>query len=293
MSDLDDPVARYYEANTKRFLSLGQGKSARALHRAVWGEGVESRHDAMHFVNELIYRDMERCKADFAVDLGCGVGGSLLYLAQRSSSLSGCGITLSRVQAQISAELLKRGGQEDRIKIVHGNMLDAASYENLIPVERSGPLFVFAVESLIHLESADQLFQTVSPLLRSKDRFAICDDFLSSKLPAGQWETPMIGRWFDEYRRGWKVHSLVTPDQLLRQASSHGFDNIARLNLTPYLELNRPRDRLIRALVALGRQLKPHGEWWSSLLGGNALQACIKEGVVEYWYILLEKRDSR
>jgi len=85
----------------------------------------------------------------------------------------------------------------------------------------------------------------------------------------------------------------VTPDQLLEHARDHGFEEIARLNLTPYLELNRPRDRLIRIIVALGRPLNLRGEGWNNLLGGNAVQVCIRGGAIEYWYILLEKQNPR
>ena len=99
-------------------------------------------------------------------------------------------------------------------------------------------------------------------------------------------------RWIDEYKRGWKVRNLVTPDQLLEFAHDHGFEEIECLNLTPYLELNRPRDRLIRIMVALGRPLNFRGEGWNNLLGGNALQACNRGGAIEYWYILLEKQNS-
>jgi len=75
------------------------GTSARALHRAVWGEGVESRLEAMHFVNELI-----------------------------------------------------------------------------------------------HLESCNRLFQTVSPFLHHRDRFAICDDFFSPELPVAKRASPVMHR---------------------------------------------------------------------------------------------------
>jgi cyclopropane fatty-acyl-phospholipid synthase-like methyltransferase len=289
MPDSDESVARYYDANTKRFLAFGHGKAARALHRAVWGEGIASRDEAMNYVNELVFRDMQQCQAGFAVDLGCGVGGSLLYLAQRSASLSGHGITLSRVQARLGTEIIKEASLEERLRIVQGDILDVASYGELLTSRRSDLVFAFAIESLIHLESPDLLFRTLSQLLRRGERFAVCDDFFSSRLPSKTRKRPVLRRRIDEFRSGWKVRHLAMPEQLIETAQNHGFDIIRRADLTPYLELDRPRDRLIRILVALGRPFKPGGQWWSNLLGGNALQACIRAGIVEYWYLLFEK----
>ncbi|MBV1862051.1 MAG: hypothetical protein KUG77_26760, partial [Nannocystaceae bacterium] len=47
-------VEEYYEANTKRFLRFGQGGTVGAIHRAVWGPGVQTRTEAFHHVHERL-----------------------------------------------------------------------------------------------------------------------------------------------------------------------------------------------------------------------------------------------
>ena len=97
-----DEVKRYYEQNTRRFLTLGQGGAEGAIHRAVWGEGVEDRREAFHFVHELVLREARTLQSPLrALDLGCGVGASLLYLAERLS-IEGIGITLSPLQVELA-----------------------------------------------------------------------------------------------------------------------------------------------------------------------------------------------
>jgi hypothetical protein len=41
-----DDVARYYDANTRRFLRLGGGGQMAAIHRPIWAPGVQTAGQA-------------------------------------------------------------------------------------------------------------------------------------------------------------------------------------------------------------------------------------------------------
>ena len=49
-----DAVRRYYDRNSEAFVARGQAGSDGALHRAVWGPGVESRQQAFRYVEDRI-----------------------------------------------------------------------------------------------------------------------------------------------------------------------------------------------------------------------------------------------
>ena len=123
-------IRRYYDRNTSAFVALGQGGSVGAIHRAVWGPGVTRREDAFHFVEDQ-HRRAHRalpltCRpAAHVVDLGCGVGASLCYLA-RKLPISGTGITLSPVQARLAAERIRLAGLADRVACRRGRLLRPA-----------------------------------------------------------------------------------------------------------------------------------------------------------------------
>jgi hypothetical protein len=57
----------------------------------------------------------------------------------------------------------------------------------------------------------------------------------------------------------------------------------------PHLELRRPRDRWISLLVRVGRVLRPSGPYWQSLVGGNALQWALLNGLLSYRFLELRK----
>src|SRR5262249_20251816 len=73
-----------------------------------------------------------------------------------------------------------------------------------------------------------------------------------------------------EFRDGWRIGSLVTADHLRSLAAGHGLTLVRDLDLTPWLELRRPRDRFISVLVTLGRAARPGGGYWRSPGGGHA-----------------------
>jgi hypothetical protein len=81
-----DFLRDYYDHNTSRFLSYGEQRKTRTIHRPVWGEGVQNEGQALHYVHKLISREFfaspnEISRHPSSLDLGCGVGASLFYLA--------------------------------------------------------------------------------------------------------------------------------------------------------------------------------------------------------------------
>ena len=98
-----DAVRRYYDVNTAIFRLFGGDRGTQTVHRSVWAEGITSLDAALNYTNSLVL-DQVRCidRASPALgDLGCGTGGTLMYLAPRlTSSYSAVGVTLSPVQAK-------------------------------------------------------------------------------------------------------------------------------------------------------------------------------------------------
>jgi hypothetical protein len=80
-------------------------------------------------------------------------------------------------------------------------------------------------------------------------------------------------------------------DQVAAAAAQHGLVLEDDLDLTPDLELRRPRDRFIAAMVAAGRPLRLRGEYWRMLCGGDALQWCLLHGLLNYRVLRFSTRS--
>ncbi len=271
-------VRRYYDNNAAAFERLGQGGAS--IHRTVWGPGVSTREAAFHYVDELI---LETLPSDVAkptiVDLGCGLGASLLYLAGRID-MKGEGITISPLQVARAAKMVAEAGAGARVRCREGNYLS-------LPDDLAGTAdLTFSIEAFLHSPDADRYFREAVRTLRPGGKLVICDDFLTS---AALPDAPRAARWLEEFRTNWHVGSLLTVDQVRTRAAAHGLVLVRDLDLTPELELRRLRDRWISVLLTLGRISRLAGDYWQSLVGGNALQWALIHGLLRYRFLELHR----
>jgi cyclopropane fatty-acyl-phospholipid synthase-like methyltransferase len=282
MSALNE-VRGYYDANTARFERFGQGQGT--MHRAVWGEGVGSRNEAFRYVDELIWRELNELAVleDTAhvLDLGCGVGSSLAFLASRGS-IRGTGATLSGVQARRARERGIRAGLADRVRFIEADFLS-------LPSDVPKAHLAFSIEAFVHGLDPAAYFAAAARYLNPGGYLVICDDFLARRDGV---LSPLEARWLREVRACWLANTLLGTDEANELARHAGFEVRKNLDLTPYLELGRARDRLISWLVALGRHLPLRGFAWRSLVGGNALQRALAGGLIEYRFLVWQLREG-
>src|SRR4051794_17506277 len=134
-------VRRLYDRNTARFRRLGEGGAS--IHRAVWAPGVRTRADAFHHVDDVVLSLLADTPAPRVVDLGCGVGGSLVHLAARRSDLVGEGITISPAQVAAAATLIGQAGLAARVRVRQGDFVDP-------PADLAGADLALSIEAFVH-----------------------------------------------------------------------------------------------------------------------------------------------
>ena len=274
-------IRRYYDRQTSAFVAFGQGGGIGAIHRAVWGPGTSNRPQAFRYVGNQIAEHIGRLpptsEAPHVVDLGCGVGGSLCYLAGRLP-IRATGITLSLVQARLAEQRVRAAGVSDRVRCIEGDYCALPS--GIGPAD-----LAYAIESFVHGPDPARFFAQCSRLVRPGGVLLICDDFRRST--TGPAATPTIER----FCRGWHVNALLQPGELRSLASAAGFEHESTLDLSPYLEINRTRDRVIKAVLALLGWLPLERTPLGHLLGGSALQTCLERGWIGYELALFRRLE--
>ena len=274
-----DDVANYYDANTRRFLRFGQGGDVGAIHRAVWGPGVQTRAQAFRYVDDrllsLIPDDAKR-----VLDLGCGVGASLEHIAKQRA-VEGVGVTLSRVQAELANARFEQAGLAQRVVCRQADF-------TALPDDLGTFDFAYGIESYVQSPSAQAFFSEAARVTNPGATLAICDDFISGRAHAGELSF-REARWLREFRAGWGAPSLVSVGQASALARRHGFSLVLDDDLTDHLELRRPRDHLITLMVRAGRRVPTQSPWWRNLLGGNALQMLLVRRVSTYRLLVFRR----
>jgi SAM-dependent methyltransferase len=272
-------VREYYDRHSRTFVTFGQGGSLGTLHRAVWAPGVATRARAFRFVDDRI-ADLARSlttanRTVHLVDLGCGVGGSLCYLATRLP-MTGTGITLSARQARLASDRIRAAGVEDRVRVVEGD------FEHL-PSDIPRADLAFAIESFVHAPDPVRFFSECARLVRPGGLLLICDDV--RRAPDGEGTDAL-----DAFCRGWHVNTLATAAGLRALAEEAGFDHTETLDLTAWVEIDRPRDRVIALAVAALDRLGWRGRSMDPWKGGTALQTCLRNGWIGYELTVFTRR---
>jgi len=287
MSGYDaERIKQYYENNTSRFLRFGQGVDG-TIRRAVWGPGVRQRADAMAYVDDLILERVESLAESLdrpprVLDLGCGVGASLIRIARRCE-IQGTGITISPLQVELARQRIERLGVAHSITVLEGD------YSHL-PSDLKDFDLCFAIEAFVHAPDAAQFFRSAFGALDEGGLLMVCDDFPTV-------DSDCFGvrerRWLERYRRGWHANSLLGPSELAHAVEKAGFVAEATRDLTPFVELGRPRDYAIALLTRGFGWLPFEGTYWSMLKGGDALQRCLRRGWLRYLLCSFRKVESR
>ena len=269
---LTEAVRRYYDANTPFFVRWGSSAQARSIHRAVWAAGVRSLDEALNYSNQLLLTEIESLNraALRVVDLGCGVGGSLHYLAGRLTAPAALvGLTLSPVQARL-AQTHNPG------KIIEGDFLR-------VPLA-GGADVVYSVEAFIHSPNAEAYLAEAARLLNPGGRLILIDDFRAESAPENHY-------WLEAYRRGWHASNLQTVPHVDSLARARGLRLIANRHLTPHLRLRALPNAMAVALHEAGRRLPLRHPLWPSTLGSMALQQALQLGLIEYRCLVWEKEE--
>lgn len=265
-------VAEYYDQNTAPFMHLGgSGVRLAAIHRQIWGHGVETRVQAFEYVNRYVLHALQgRCHNSSApvrvLDLGCGLGGTMTWLAQRCEGHF-TGVTLSRKQCEWARRRAHSLGLDARCRFTTGDMTDTRFQEQFD--------VVYAIESLIHVADAATFFAEVRRVLAPGGTLVLADDFLSDSA------TPDVGKtWIERFRAGWRAYGLRTFSAVHHAAYHHGFtltkhDDVSHLQRTVSPWSIHLSNYLLRAPFLVG-------PYWDSLRGSTALQQCVRQGWIGY-----------
>ena len=144
------------------------------IHHGLWTGDESSQQAQCQLVDTLA--DLARVEGrDSVVDIGCGMGGSAIRLAQRY----GCdvtGVTLSPVQRRWAAVSARLKRQRKRTRFIAA---DAEQIE--FPANQFD--IVWSIECTEHLYDKPAFFRNAAGWLRPGGRLAICVWFEGEHLP--------------------------------------------------------------------------------------------------------------
>jgi len=267
------PVGDYYDANTWKFLL---STKERAIHRELWAPGVESRREALNHAHAVVLDQVGRDDRR-VLDLGCGVGTAALYLARRRP-VEVVGVSNSPAQVRLADRFAARAGP------LQGQARFVAADFTELPDGLTGFDLAFAIESFVHADPAAAFFAQAAHALRPGGALVVIDD-----VRATDRQDPAL----EDFKAGWHAASLLSVAEIEAHAARVGLTLVASRDLSSMQRLGRPRDRFIHAVVPLLRRARSRSYWAQSMVGGDALQHCLRTGLIEYRLLRFERAPAR
>ena len=131
IDNLERDIREFYDASSK----LWEDIWGEHMHHGYYGKNGNYKLDRRQAQIELIEELLDWSNCDRSnppqniIDVGCGIGGSTLYLAQKFDSQA-TGISLSPVQVSRAKERAKEADVDNRVKFEVANALEMPFADN-------------------------------------------------------------------------------------------------------------------------------------------------------------------
>jgi tocopherol O-methyltransferase len=159
-NNLYQDIREFYDASS----GLWEQVWGEHMHHGYYGKGgnykIDRRQAQIDLIEELLLWAgcNESDPPSEIIDVGCGIGGSTLYLAQKFGS-NATGITLSPVQASRAKERAMEAGLEDQVRFQVANALEMPFADNSFDL-------VWSLESGEHMPDKQKFIQECYRVLK-------------------------------------------------------------------------------------------------------------------------------
>ncbi len=157
-----DRIIEHYDLASPYYRSLW----GEHLHHGYWIHGDESKETAQIQLIEHLAQLANIKAGSRILDIGCGYGGSSLYLAKKYGA-SATGITISPVQVEMAKEAATKSNADARFLLMDAEEMHFAERFDVL----------WSVESISHYHDPRKFFASAVKFLRPGGCFALTDWF--------------------------------------------------------------------------------------------------------------------
>ncbi|PIR44424.1 MAG: hypothetical protein COV10_04775 [Candidatus Vogelbacteria bacterium CG10_big_fil_rev_8_21_14_0_10_51_16] len=190
-------VNDYYHSTALDYWVFWLNRKNLGIHFGYWDETIQTQHQSLLKLNEVLAKRATVKKEDRVLDAGCGYGGSLLWLAD-NVGCSGVGVSIVDFHTARARKNAKARKIDDRVQFM---TQDFAATE--FPDE-SFDVF-WAIESVVHAPDKDKVVAEAYRLLRPGGRL-IMAEYISER----EAFDDEIKRKIREWQDAWAMPAFFT-----------------------------------------------------------------------------------
>lgn len=264
-------IIEYYDY-TLRFYHWFYYKNSNsyALHYGFWFSETKNFDEALQNTNKFLAEKAEIKSGQKVLDAGCGVGGSVIWLAKNIDA-DITGITISEPQLEKAKQLAIKNGVQGKTHFLLRDYLKTGFPNNSFDV-------VWGIESICHADNKEDFLREAYRILKPGGKIVVCDGF-RGKDPKNADERQI----YEDFCVGLALPGLDTPKQFETEMKNVGFKKTKFYDMAKEIMpsskriYNMSRYGYIISLVLEKLHIVPH------LMTANC-----KAGLVQYEAMKLE-----
>ncbi|MEO6329804.1 MAG: methyltransferase domain-containing protein [Ginsengibacter sp.] len=211
-------IIEYYTSCQADYELVWHLKTHHCMHYGYWDNETKYLRDALHKMNDVIANLGEIKRKDIVADLGCGIGGTANYLADKYNCFVK-GISLSAKQINQARDLAKKMKVEQLVTFITGDYCVTEFGENEFDVAYAIESSCYAVEKKVFLQEAFRILKANGKL--------IVLDFFWTREPKNYFEKTIMKKWTE----AWSIIDYENEITFMNKLGEVGFMNIQKLNI--------------------------------------------------------------
>src|SRR3984885_7282458 len=172
-----EKIGQFYDLVSAHFQELW----GEHIHHGYWISGKETKEEAQIQLIEHLVQAANIRPGSKILDVGCGTGGSSIYLAKRHK-MEATGITISSVQVELAKRAAAESGANAKFLLMDA---EAMQFEESFDA-------VWSVESASHYQDIAGFFASAAKVLKPNGTIALIDWFKKPNLNPAEYKKKII-----------------------------------------------------------------------------------------------------
>jgi tocopherol O-methyltransferase len=213
-----------YQKHWPLIVKLFQVDKTHCVHHGYYEKGIHTHVQSVlnmnDFVSRLLALDPKGNQVKHILDAGCGIGGTVVYLAKKYPTINWTGITVVTEHVEMAKKLAQENQVSRKTDFLVKDFINTDFPSNHFDA-------IYLLESLCYAQKKNMLIHELYRILKPKGKLVIIDVFLTNVQL-----NPLLKKIYLWFCKGWGLPDLISSMDFIEMLKTEGFFEIVTRDLT-------------------------------------------------------------